>query len=107
MEHGSAHPRYYNYGGQGQFTWGVEWTERGQSDIKFRFDYIQPGTGFVSTWISDITFRIDSLTMDGVAVTFVRFCEIPDITYQGRRLLANGGTRLVEMTQKVVLERED
>jgi hypothetical protein len=107
MEHGTGVPRYYNYGGQAHFTWSCQWTPRGQSNIYLRYDYVAPEQQYVSTWISDVSFRIDSLTMDGVTETFERFCEIPDLTYAGKRLLAHQGTRLLEMTTRIVLEREE
>ena len=111
MKHYWMWPRYHNYGGQTHFTSSMTWhptSEAGEYDegpVYLRFDYIKPAEGFISTWISDaIEWRVG--TVDGTPGGGP-FCEIPGVTYAGKPVLATRGTRLVEITVKVVLEKEE
>jgi hypothetical protein len=107
--HGPGYPRYYEHGGAAHFTWGVFYTPDGTDpDTKyFRFDYIKPASAFVSTWQSPALFSIQNCTLDGQYPATRRFAELPGMMYKGKRLLVGPYTRLVEVTTKVVLEREE
>jgi hypothetical protein len=109
MNHGPSYPRYYEHGGAGHFTWGVFYTPDGTDpDTKYyRFDYIKPAGGFVSTWQSPVLFTIQNCTLDGLYPGTRRFAEVPDMKYKGQRILVGPYTRLVEVTTKVVLQREE